>query len=212
MRTLWVFCAVAVVFTLHCLTVPWQRQRPLATGEAAQVDSGDRERVRPLWDDEDARTLDEQGVQAGAVCDPANNYRAVRAIENYYELTGYYSATVTLVSGGSHDDCEIAFEIDEGPQGMLAGIYFTGNQSFPSKVLRPCLDTRIRSLPENLPWPFWSVRRFTWNSDSDENAFSVLIRNTSRGTGKPCVADERDIGRWTDQYSTSGSPDIPPAI
>lgn len=230
MRTLWVFCAVAVLFTFHCMSVPANRQHarfggraspaaqsPATAGRLAATDqnpggrlsAADRaapyaeiaddeafvwplpatvkppqnpklERIsyvgnKNLSDDLLADVMEQTGVKIDSPCNPIANRQAATELESSYHLVGCFSAKVELEKGGSPEDREVSFKIDEGPKGVIAKIRFTGNTSVPSDVLRLILKTRAQWWPSTRYW-LPAVDRFAiWTYYYHRGFFDVQV-------------------------------------
>ncbi len=69
------------------------------------------------------------GLKPGDPLDISLNQRLARRIEEEYHKKGFPYAKVTLAKGGSRDDREVIFEIDEGQKLVVTSIKFTGNES-----------------------------------------------------------------------------------
>lgn len=81
------------------------------------------------------------GLRRGSPFDVSANREAAQAIENHYREKGWSFATVDLATGGSRQDRDVVFEINEGPKVAITRVKFQGNEDFSG----PLLKTKIRT-------------------------------------------------------------------
>jgi outer membrane protein insertion porin family len=86
------------------------------------------------------------GLKEGGAFDVGANKESARRIESHYHEKGYIHAKVTLEKGGSPDDREVVFDVDEGPKVHVDQIKFTGNKDISGGVLRTQVKTKKRFL------------------------------------------------------------------
>lgn len=84
------------------------------------------------------------GLREGSAFSIATNKESVRRIREYYREKGYRLAEVTLEKGGSPDDRDVIFRINEGPKVTVRRVKFNGNESFQSALLKTKLLTKTR--------------------------------------------------------------------
>jgi outer membrane protein insertion porin family len=81
------------------------------------------------------------GMKRGSAFDVSANREAAQAIETHYREKGWAFATVDLAAGGSRQDRDVIFEINEGPKVAVTRIKFAGNEDFSG----PLLKTKVRT-------------------------------------------------------------------
>ena len=86
------------------------------------------------------------GLIQGHGFDPAANQEAAIRIQQYYREKGYYFARVDLTTGGSPDDRDVVFQIQEGKKVRVQRIRFDGNEFVSGPVLKTKLDTKTAIL------------------------------------------------------------------
>ncbi|MBW3542191.1 MAG: hypothetical protein KY476_18125, partial [Planctomycetes bacterium] len=84
----------------------------------------------------------ETGLKEGSAFDVSINREAARRLEEYYRDEGYAFATVTLERGGSQQDREVVFRINEGPKVVVTKVKFVGNDDISDGVLDLKLNTK----------------------------------------------------------------------
>ena len=75
-------------------------------------------------------------LKTGTVYDVEANQESCNMIQEVLHALGYPNAKVELVKGGSSDDREVIFNIEEGAKPISVTISITGNTSIPDDVLR----------------------------------------------------------------------------
>jgi outer membrane protein assembly factor BamA len=86
--------------------------------------------------------LKQISIEPGSPFDVSTNLAAARKIEGYYhDKKSYPQAKVTLEVGGSKEDRDVVFNIEEGPYTVIKDTQFVGNSIRPS-VLRTRIKTK----------------------------------------------------------------------
>ncbi len=86
------------------------------------------------------------GLKRGSPFDVSTNREAAQAIENHYREKGWAFTTVELSSGGSRNDREVVFEINEGPKVAVTRVKFKGNEEFSGPLLKTKVHTKTAIL------------------------------------------------------------------
>lgn len=90
------------------------------------------------------RLAEETGLKPHeSAFDVSVNLEAARRLEALYHEKGYTFATVELEKGGSPDDRDVIFKVNEGPKVRVTGIKIFGNEFVSDAVLK----TKLRSKP-----------------------------------------------------------------
>jgi outer membrane protein insertion porin family len=82
------------------------------------------------------------GLRTGHAFDVTANRESVQRIKALYRERGHRFAEVTLEKGGSPDDREVVFLIEEGPKVRVRGVKFDGNKFVSGPVLKTKLSTK----------------------------------------------------------------------
>ncbi|MCA9072593.1 MAG: hypothetical protein KDA84_26905, partial [Planctomycetaceae bacterium] len=86
------------------------------------------------------------GLRRGSPFDVSANREAAQAIETHYREKGWSFATVDLAKGGSRQDRDVIFEINEGPKVAATRVKFQGNEDFSGPLLKTKLRTKTAIL------------------------------------------------------------------
>ncbi|MBI3861437.1 MAG: hypothetical protein HY290_06035 [Planctomycetia bacterium] len=107
---------------------------------------------RVLTDQNLLETAEDSGLKVGGGYAVKTNREAVIQIVQYYQFSGYPHATVKLESGGSQEDREVAFRIDEGAFVSVNKIAISGNKAVDENVLRTHLRSSESGLGDGNPY------------------------------------------------------------
>lgn len=85
---------------------------------------------------------------------PIDEYRikqAQRSIEELYRDKGFFNASVEIDRSELESNGVVLFRVREGERTQVTGVRFQGNDSFPSRLLRPKVETKTQFLLFNAP-------------------------------------------------------------
>ncbi|NQV27053.1 MAG: BamA/TamA family outer membrane protein [Rhodopirellula sp.] len=139
-------------------------------------------------------------IEPGSPFDVATNLAAARKIEAYYhDKKSYPQAKVMLEKGGSKEDRDVIFKIEEGPYTVINDTQFEGN-SIRSGVLR----TQIKSKRTVLGWvanfsPFGTLFSGKYNEATLPRDVAAL-KEYYHNLGYFDVEVERSIKRTNAHY------------
>lgn len=108
------------------------------------------------------------GIKPGSPFDVASNRRAVERLIDFYKEKGFTLVKIELIEGGSRDDRDVVFEIEEGDKIRVSKIRFSGNDSFSSGILKTKTLTKTAVVgmiggmydPESLPNDIAAVKQY----------------------------------------------------
>ncbi|MSR59772.1 MAG: hypothetical protein EXS05_19395 [Planctomycetaceae bacterium] len=86
------------------------------------------------------------GLKIGSPYDVGANKESARRIESHYHEKGFLHARVELEAGGSAEDRDVIFKIEEGPKVHVSAIRFKGNKEIAGDVLKTQVKTKTRIL------------------------------------------------------------------